>query len=382
MKLPTALAVVVALLLAQVPDASARKLQMSGTWAMRRGQVFVPLQFAAKQGVVPPRFTSQGELSKGYFFPHGPVLGGGGVSATGSAPATLRIPPHRFGGPYLAAIPLAGVTLVQIATSLVADGPAATATLAPDAGPGSFTWCPGDPACVVAGGMLSTDPPQGAGSRNGRIIYRAGANQFGGVIQMLLSGGWITTKLYGVNPPRMRHVYNGPRAIPQPQHTGASSAFTNAYTPPSGFATQPLYWSRPNGLILSPGPKLTTMAGLTDTATGPTLLFPGTPTSNTGFPATTGTVIAQQTTGSGGHHFFTVMGSDLRSALGAGNISLVSGGLSFRNGPDRVTVSASFGRIWMSLAPPVPSLSPAGAAAAGALLLLAAGYALRRRVGR
>jgi hypothetical protein len=34
----------------------------------------------------------------------------------------------------------------------------------------------------------------------------------------------------------------------------------------------------------------------------------------------------------------------------------------------------------MSLAPPIPSLSPAGFAVAGVLLLLAVGYALRRRL--
>jgi len=38
-------AVAVVMLLA-APTAIARKLQMSGTWAMRRGRVFVPIQFA------------------------------------------------------------------------------------------------------------------------------------------------------------------------------------------------------------------------------------------------------------------------------------------------------------------------------------------------
>jgi hypothetical protein len=383
MKLPAALAAVVALVLAHAPNADARKLQMSGTWAMRRGGVFVPLQFAMTKGGSQMTATSQGELSQGFLFPHGPVLGQGGVSATGSAPATLRIPPHRFGGEFDAAIPLAGITLIQLTTMHVADGPAVTATLAPGGGPGSFTWCPGDPACVAGGGMLPTDPPQGAGSHNGRIIYRAGANQFGGAIQMLLGGGGVASTLYGPGPPGkllVKHLYFGPHALPQPQHTGASYAFTNRYTPPSGFVT--LAAVPTQGLILYPGPRLTTMGGFSDTAMGPTLFLPGTPTSNTGFPATTGTVIAQQTTGTAGDSFFTVMGSDLRSPLGAGNISLVSGGLSVRRTVGSHTRSASFGRIWMTLAPPVPTLSPAGAAAAGALLLLAAGYARRRRIGR
>jgi len=44
-------------------------------------------------------------------------------------------------------------------------------------------------------------------------------------------------------------------------------------------------------------------------------------------------------------------------------------------------VSASFHKVNLTLAPPIPSLSPAGLAAAAALVLLAAGYALRRRLG-
>jgi hypothetical protein len=40
---------------------------------------------------------------------------------------------------------------------------------------------------------------------------------------------------------------------------------------------------------------------------------------------------------------------------------------------------ASYDKAFMTLAPFVPSMSPAGAAAAGALMLLTVGYALRRR---
>ena len=44
------------------------------------------------------------------------------------------------------------------------------------------------------------------------------------------------------------------------------------------------------------------------------------------------------------------------------------------------TAYASFHKIFMTLGPDVPSMSPAGFAAAGALMLLAVGYALRRRI--
>jgi hypothetical protein len=63
-------------------------------------------------------------------------------------------------------IPFAGATRVEITTNSGIDAPYAAATLAPGGGPGSVTWCPGDPACVGGGGMPSPDPPQGAGARN------------------------------------------------------------------------------------------------------------------------------------------------------------------------------------------------------------------------
>jgi hypothetical protein len=73
------------------------------------------------------------------------------------------------------------------------------------------------------------------------------------------------------------------------------------------------------------------------------------------------------------------MGSDARTPLGAGQLSTVAGGLARRNTLGGDTIYAQFDRVTMSFGPPVPSLSPAGFAAAGALLLLATGYAFRRR---
>jgi hypothetical protein len=104
-------------------------------------------------------------------------------------------------------------------------------------------------------------------------------------------------------------------------------------------------------------------------------------TTQYGFANTTGTVIAQQTDGTGGQDFFTVMGSDARTPLGAGNLSLVAGGLSFRHNLCCESPYASFQKVSLTLGAPIPSLSPAGLAAAAALVLLAAGWALRRRIG-
>jgi len=100
-----------------------------------------------------------------------------------------------------------------------------------------------------------------------------------------------------------------------------------------------------------------------------------------GIPLWPGTVIVQQTAGTHGDDLFTIMGSDARTPLGAGNISTVAGGISFRNSLSGQTPFATWHKVWMTLSPPVPSLSPAGVAAAAALILLAVGYALQRRSG-
>lgn len=383
----TALLLAAALLSAGVADA--RQFQMSGTWAMRRGVTFLPLQFAMELMGGQKTHTSAGYLSKGFHFPNGPVSGMGRVHATGSSPATLVVPRHRFGGDYSVMLGIGGF-VVQVTTMLVADGPAQTAQLAPGGGPGSFTWCWGDPACVDLPG---TGDPPGPNGR-GLVIYRSGANQFGGVMQMLLQGQGSLSVQLSTTPFRVGHYQRPPTAAIDSgiQHTGGPYANAALDYLPRAFATQPLAPPTPNGLITAPGPPLTTMFGLTSApgqpnptfflptiATTPMGLKAGEVRSNVGFPFTTGTVIAQQSFGSAGDDFFTVMGSDMRTALGAGNIALLAGGISQRRDFSGVTTTASFGVVRMTLSPPVPSLSPAGAAAATLLVLLAAGYALRRR---
>jgi len=381
---PAAIAgVFLGLLLALAPVASARKLQMSGTWALRMGQIFIPFQFA--RPIHYASHTSMGDLSKAYGFPWGPLSGMGAVTATGSAPAGLRIPAHRFAHPptFLAA-PLTGQTLVQLTTRIGAYGPVASATLAPGSGPGSFTWCPSDPACTDP---PAPDPPPGQGGSNGRIVYRAGANRFGGTIQLGLAGsGLLSLDYHRPSPTQYAHHRFDLGSTPVAVAVGGSWGTTARVQLTPSAVTQVSFALSSPGLILFPGPLVTTMEGLTTTCPpgcGALLVPPAISSTHRGFPATTGTVLAQQTTGTAGPDFFTVMGSDMRSALGAGNISVVAGGLARRNRPNGTATSyAHFQKIWLSLAPPVPSLSPVGAAVAGALVLLAVGYALRRRVGR
>ena len=78
--------------------------------------------------------------------------------------------------------------------------------------------------------------------------------------------------------------------------------------------------------------------------------------------------------------FATLTGSKSLNASGAGNITLVAGGIA--NGLHSGFTYVSFDRIQMKLtfpANPLPSMSPAGIAAGAGLVVLAVGYALRRR---
>src|SRR5262249_14194901 len=216
---------IAALLLLVAGDAAARKFQMSGNWVMRNGQVFLPLQFAKTAGGIlgipsmsvtpaPKMHISMGNLTGAFHFPNTVIPGGGVVTASGSAPATLRIPRHRFVEDAMTLFPLNGITLAQITTNFGIDGPFSAATLAPGGGPGSFTWCVGDPACVARPppAHLMTDHPVGMGSmaRNGRVIYRRGANQFGGAMQMGLRRGGVESNIRpNANPIQIQHVRFG-----------------------------------------------------------------------------------------------------------------------------------------------------------------------------
>lgn len=387
--------------LALATPASARKFKIGGSntnWIIRNGQVFIPLQFAATAMGTGGGMThiSMGNLTGAFFFPNGPMPGAGAVTANGSAPASIMIPKHRFVEDVMAAVPLGGITLVQITTNFGIDAPYQTATLAKNAGPGSFTWCPGAPGCVKLGGMLGTDPPAGMGAtRNGRVIYKKGANRFGGTMQMGLKRGGINSFVFDTAPFQVGHVFFGGTGTRNlaPGAGPADNPATEMVYLKAGIITQPITFMA-GGLVVNPGPKVTTMLGLTNTMTmGVPLqlvLGTGTPndpnfkfgqfTSNFGFQHTTGTVWGQQTAGTGGDDFLTFMGYDKRTALGAGAIQTVAGGLSYRNTNAGQTPYASLHRTRMQLSSPVPSMSPAGFAAAGALMLVVVGYALRRRL--
>jgi signal transduction histidine kinase len=176
--------------LALAAPADAKKFQMSGTWIMRKGSVFVPLQFL-QQGVPgETAFVSMGNLTEASMTPSGDLAfpgqllqDVGGATATGAAPQALRLPKHRFVKDFGRVQPQFGSRVVQLMTMVGIDAPADTATLEAGGAPGALTWCPDNPACV-AGGLPAV----------GRVVYApAGALRFGGTMQMGLWGGGVVS---------------------------------------------------------------------------------------------------------------------------------------------------------------------------------------------
>jgi len=100
--------------------------------------------------------------------------------------------------------------------------------------------------------------------------------------------------------------------------------------------------------------------------------------TSSGFPWTTGMITVKATLATGGSESWMLTGKDARNASGAGVIQMVSGAMS-----ERTTTFDNANRGWVRLElvalPGVPSMSPVGLAATAGLLLLAAGYVMRRR---
>jgi len=339
-------AVAVVLLLGLVSTAEARKFSMSGNWAQ--------------------------ETAKGFFSPIAPgsvgVSGGGTVTAQGSGPATLTVPPNLFTGAYSFGIPLPQTSIVQWTTHFSPWGPFSAGVL--KAGHwtatrpfANFAWCPGaaaNPACTTPRSTGQGAPP-GMGTRHGLVRYTAGLQQYGGTMQMVRDGYGTLSLLLGATGPTVQH---NPIAVPGYQVRNIGGPYANTRLSPrsGGPITQGCVFSA-NGMITQPGVQVGT----------------GSTSGNayTGFPMTTGSVYVKVTIGVTGTSTLSVSGSDARTPEGAGNITLVAGGLLHRLLTGQAMVYQD--TLRMRMVEPTPSMSPAGVAAGALLIVLVVGYALRRR---
>jgi hypothetical protein len=387
----------VALGLAVASPASAKQFNMTGSWTIRNGQTFIPLQFALTAVTMGMTFhvtgtNAAGGPLKGINFPNGPVIGNGVVDANAN---TIMVPQDIFISSPPTVLPLSRPN-IQITTMFGVDAPYAAATLMKGGGPGAFTWCPQNPLCTKGQKLSVITGVNGRG--RARIIYNGGGNQFGGTIQIGLKNGGLVSSVFGTGAPlRVQHAIFGGGAGTRKLAPGGGMADAPAMELvylQAAYVTQPL--ATPAPLITSPGGFVTTMGGVTTLGgMGPKLVVAGgmttmgapwlEMTTNYGFPHTTRTVIGQQTAAPypPGDDFFTLMGYDKRGPNGAGNIATVAGGISFRNAPTAGVNNrpyVSIHRIWYKLQSPVPAMSPAGFATAAALMVLGVGYALRRRL--
>jgi hypothetical protein len=349
------------LLLGLVGTAEARKFAMSGKWVQRRGGFYIPF------------------LPFSYGIPAIP-----GAKASVQPGGTLTVPANQFGTTVATLVPMGPQpSVIQLSSHFTPIGPKSTGVFKAGHWMATrlfkdFAFCPGTPIKPAVGAAANPNcltpkseaqgAPPGSGKAHGLIRYKAGTNAYGGTMQMISQGGGVMSFLIGAGPTLMHNPFHtAPGAAPTEAPGGpyANTSLTDVL--PAGPITSGAVLS-PHGLITVPG----TVVGYGTTATW----------FHWGFPWTTGKVYLSGT--NGGPYtstFATLTGSDARTPLGAGNITLVAGGIANGLHGSRRTYM-SFDRITMKLAlpaNPLPSMSPAGVAAGALLMVLAVGYALRRR---
>ncbi len=393
-----------------VSDAeAARKAQATGFYRSQKGQAVIPLQFVLTTASAP-----MGAHNLPIGFPNGDPVIDGDISLIGKSPAAIVFPQHLQSGGYSALVPIMGSTNIQVSTAFsVIRAPEASmgALFSTMGGPGSFSFCPaatpGTPgaACPLTtmGAPNLMAPPQGTGTRHGRIVYLGGSG-FGGVSQVFLIGSGTTVR------PRTGFGFGSPifqaGAVPfggsGTQAPGGPPGFLDPATLGMAYYSQPLTAPTTNQALTmgQQGPIVTSMGALTScpsttmggaypnipltgslacvVGTGPALIGPTGMTINTGFPFSTGTVLAQATTAAS-PDLFSVSGSDNRTARGIGNITLVAGALATRTNIQGTQAGGQLDTISITISEKAPSMSPGGIAAAAVLMVLAAGYGMRRR---
>ena len=295
-----------------------------------------------------------------------------GVNALGGPDIT--VPANIFNANGGALFPLAGMNLVQLSTMLDAMGPAFAGMFfdgAKGSRPGNFAWCPN---AAMGGGVLAC--PNGnfnAGiGRPGIIRYTVGVKQFGGTMQMLLiGGGEVSVIVAGTAMGGVDILHNpfGGGGSSNDQEAGGPFKNTGTVMLAAGNITRQVSMIPP-GVITMPGP----IVGM-----GPAEF-----NYTTGFPWTTGMVQGSNPTAvtifppSG--TMFTGTGMDSRTMAGAGNIVMVAGGITKRSVAGQSYIHLDTLNMTMVATNPVPAMSGGAFAAVALVVLLSAGYMLRRRL--
>ncbi len=365
--------------------------QMSGEWYMNRG----PLIDIPAQGGAGVCLGGAGTGCMGQLKPANGGIPGMAHIAVAPASGAFVVPPHAFGFNANHTKTVAAVaiipTVVQLSSTWALQGPPTPAEtpavpavnipgsfmksawlLDPGQGPRlqkSFTWC---------NFTASTLPQNCTNSKNGPytgiVTYKnPNPNAFGGTMAMMIAGNGVVSVLAPVSP-YVGHQIVGAGMPGNPQHPGRGyKTFDTDMLVGGpvhfGFMTNP-----PCSMSLPPAPV---GCGVI-TSSGPVVgAMPADSNWNWGFPWTTGTVTVQNVQ-TGGTSTLTGMGTDTRSLAGAGKITLVAGGATRRKGAAQDFAALDI--VNMTFAPMLPSMSRPGLVAGAVLMLLAVGYAYRRRL--
>jgi hypothetical protein len=171
------------------------------------------------------------------------------------------------------------------------------------------------------------------------------------------------------------------------QHPGRGYSTTDTDYLMAGPVIAPGWATGPPCTMAFPFPQAPPGCGQILTPSGPTVGM-GAPDRNRnwGFPWTTGRVVAWNTGTVAGMMQTTTLiatGTDMRTPLGSGMITLVAGGFSHRFGAVTMIPQdfSPLDVVTMTLRPfKTPAFSPAGMVAGVVLMLLAVGFAARRRL--
>jgi len=218
------------------------------------------------------------------------------------------------------------------------------------------------PAYATASGPFPGGDPVGGTNLNSAcvaFIVELLPSQTAGGGQALAApgGGQVMSPYNGTTPGGTPMAFTGTRTRNGPKPgIGIVKAATGALHPGGPKGSISLFaWTGGNG------------TGLTNMAT------------TTGFPWTTGMITISAPGAKGAPEVFQITGKDRRDNLsGGGVLQMVSGAVSARIATGD---NANRGWVRLVLVPPeeVPALSPVALAATAGLMLLAAGYAMRRR---
>ena len=245
----------------------------------------------------------------------------------------------------------------------------------------NFTWCWGGPTPAVTmtgpgGSPACTQILNGIGNHQAMVKFRGGKNNFGGTtnqittsvggnagnfISLIPSIGFVVTQLGTPRIGRIQVQGRGYADFAGNYLAPISMGYTNAAFNTNFF--QPVLMAYISRIVALTGPI-------------PVNLGPGQANNVYGMPNTTGSVIGRRLSGSPGMSTYLLSvsgaGSDTITAMGARNISVVSGSLSALSGSGRPNVT------FTTLFLPEPTRAAQVFAGVAALMGLAA-WRLRRQ---